>query len=398
MNHDTIQKTLQYKLESFTRPLALRGDDGTFTETVRDAAVALAARHEVALNKLPGVMMTIVELIDGLSIDQRGKSLGLTDANDKQLFSPEFVVNAVHEQAEVTLMNIARLAARSVYKRCGYSGLTLLFDSTSTKAEFREYMSVALGIDECVYQTALDEWMGGKSAVEIASYLAKLFIAHVMRRQQVLLLYKVEGVDGATYPHSVHVAVIDNEASNPAALREFDNRRIVSHALCRMVNTVAQTAAQSNEPRALPTIAQGSRGRGRGRRRGLAADEVDMRCAVAMYDSRQQPHLTFQQLPRRSIRPLFHNGVNYRCQFYLGSQWRRHLQWSCQPILIVLVALVESKREGIFSIATNLMYAYSYQSAIKRFTQNSHCTVLLHCDYQILASSRNHRNTSTLYI
>ena len=269
MNHDTIQETLQYKLESFTRPLALRGDDGTFTETARDAAVALATRHEVALNKLPGVMMTIVELIDRLSIDQRGKSLGLTDANDKQLFSPEFVVNVVHEQAEVTLMNIARLAARSVYKRCGYSGLTLLFDSTSTKAEFREYMSVALGIDDCVYQTALDEWMGGKPAVEIASYLAKFFIAHVMRRQQVLLLYKVEGVDGATYPHSVHVAVIDNEASNPAALREFDNCRIVSHALSRMVNTVAQTAAQSNEPTALPTIAQGSRGRGRGRGRGF---------------------------------------------------------------------------------------------------------------------------------
>ena len=131
MNHYTIQKTLQYKLESFTRPLALRGDDGTFTETVCDAAVALAARHEVALNKLPGVMMTIVELIDRLSIDQRGKSLGLTDANDKQLFSPEFVVNAVHEQAEVTLMNIARLAARSVYKRCGYSGLTLLLHRMS---------------------------------------------------------------------------------------------------------------------------------------------------------------------------------------------------------------------------------------------------------------------------
>ena len=232
---------LEERLMRFARPLTLRDDAGALNLAVRDAAVALAAESGVAINKVADVTNTIVQLIDKLLLEQRGESLGL---DTEKSFSTALVTNAVHEQAEITLMNIARLAAVAVHGRCGFAGLSLLFDSTSTKREYREYMSVALGIGDNIHQVALDDWLGGKSAVEISSYLARFFSDKVLRRQQVLLEYKVPNVVASTYPHSVHVAIVDNENSNPAALREFDQYRIVSHVLATMVNTVAALVAR----------------------------------------------------------------------------------------------------------------------------------------------------------
>ena len=232
---------LEERLARFARPLTLRDDTGALDLAVRDVAVALAAESGVAINKVADVTSTIVRLVDTLLTEQRGESLGLDTDNS---FSTALVTSAVHEQAEITLLNIARLAAAAVHGRCGFAGLSILFDSTSTKREYREYMSVALGICDVIHQVALDDWLGGKSAVEISSYLARFFVDKVVRRQQLLLKYKVPTAVAVTYPHSVHVVIVDNENSNPAALREFDEFRIVSHVLVTVVNTVATLAAR----------------------------------------------------------------------------------------------------------------------------------------------------------
>ena len=88
---------------------------------------------------------------------------------DAELFSTETVKRAVMEQSELQLLYIAWRAAKSTGDVNGFSGLTVLFDSTSTKGEFREYMSGSLGIDDTVFEAALDDILTGKSAEEIAS-------------------------------------------------------------------------------------------------------------------------------------------------------------------------------------------------------------------------------------
>jgi hypothetical protein len=144
---DEVSK-LQAKLEELTRPLVYRERGGAICAEVRAAAVQIAAGLDVSLCSVSPVIEVVLNMVEKLSLKQRGSKVGTAGAN----MDPETVVAILHEQCEVELFHLALRCYTSVDSLTGFSGAALNFDSTSTKYQYRcvlrdllLFPSVALG-------------------------------------------------------------------------------------------------------------------------------------------------------------------------------------------------------------------------------------------------------------
>jgi hypothetical protein len=143
----------------------------------------------------------------------------------------------IHEQGELEKYHIAWRVYISANTRTGYSGASISFDGTSTKYQYRHIYHASISFDSQSREFDISDILEGSTAPEIAAYLVRLCF-DVMRRQVYLMVYC--GLAGITYPHRYNMIGIDNENSNPAALREFERFRQISDMLEDMVSCVIE--------------------------------------------------------------------------------------------------------------------------------------------------------------
>ena len=122
--------------------------------------------------------------------------------------------------------------------------VSLLFDSTSTKKEYREYMSAPIGVGDSIHELDLADWTRGKSALDVAAYVFEIFTKKIIPAQRLLMAHGVFAPRLVTYtwPHMCTFSCTDNENTMPATLAEFEHYRVISHVLFDLVGAVEEIA------------------------------------------------------------------------------------------------------------------------------------------------------------
>jgi hypothetical protein len=110
---------LEKELQKVAGPLLFR-EGGVVCAEVRTAAVAIAAGLDVSIRAVSPVMEVVLEMLEKLSVRQRGASLNLAPA--AAAISNESVIRFVHEQGELEKYHVAWLVYVSTSMRDGFKG------------------------------------------------------------------------------------------------------------------------------------------------------------------------------------------------------------------------------------------------------------------------------------
>ena len=217
-------------------PLRLRDSGGVLDPLVRDAAVELAAGLGVDLSDVASATGIIMKMLDQISRRDRGAPL--VSETTETPWGGNLTAQSVYEQGELELLYICYMACvESRY-------VSLLFDSTSTKKEYREYMSASIGVGDSIHELDLADWTRGKSALDVAAYVFEIFTKKIIPAQRLLMAHGVFAPRLVTYtwPHMCTFSCTDNENTMPATLAEFEHYRVISHVLFDLVGAVEEIA------------------------------------------------------------------------------------------------------------------------------------------------------------
>ena len=229
-----VERQLTEKLQLMAEPLTARSG-GAVSQHVRAAVVELAAQVNVGFRNVPKAMGVVVGLLEKLSLEQRCVEFGVTGHQ----MDKDTVINCCLESAELQKLYFASKVFSQTTKDDGYRGVTLRFDATSTKYEYRHLMVACIGVGDDNFDYSLSDWLCGEGAAEHSAFLSSV-VRDVMDRQIMLCFHCKLG--GVTYPHQYTGAGIDNTAVNPATCADFEGYRVISDTILDMITLVEEFA------------------------------------------------------------------------------------------------------------------------------------------------------------
>ena len=239
-----VERQLMEKLQLMAEPLTARSG-GAVSQHVRAAVVELAAQVNVGFRNVPKAMGVVVGLLEKLSLEQRCVEFGVTGHQ----MDKDTVINCCLESAELQKLYFASKVFSQTTKDDGYRGVTLRFDATSTKYEYRHLMVACIGVGNDNFDYSLSDWLCGEGAAEHSAFLSSV-VRDVMDRQIMLCLHCKLGALAATHGRALRAIVYEEVCARTAwsPIHDVDNvEPVVRDLALDKLRPVASSVARADE-------------------------------------------------------------------------------------------------------------------------------------------------------